>query len=434
LCRSLSLGLALALLLGSLPRPAAPYDRIRVTPGVEVEQIYDSNVFNVESSPDADLATIVSPSIEIALENDRTYLDLRYELRSSHYVDYSDLNAIDHRFRLTGSRQLTRRLSLFGVGTFTHLPKSDDVDEGDVVLKRGRVDLTAYRASGGFRYTIDRLSSLTTSLLWAETDQEPDPDRTGLRYDVESLSGSLAYRRTLSARDSIGLQFSRRETTFSPDPDTFEIPNIALGVSPPDCPPGFEPSGEICLGTFSIDVPENKSTSNSLNASWSRIWNPRWNSSLVLGATRVDSEQGSESFDPSFTFVGSVSVSRQTRSSSFDLSYSRSTRPSSSAGTEVDVDSVRLEIQRSLARRLGAKLTATWTQARSASDQNSTFETETSNVVGTLDWRWTERFSTFMRLGFRHQSGQANRVSSPKEFDKFRGVVGFQYSRPIDLY
>jgi hypothetical protein len=447
LCHSLSLGLALALLLGSLPNPAAAYDRIRITPEVSVQQLYDSNVFNTESDEDSDLATAVSPSVELNLQNDRTRLDFSYNLRSTHYVDYSDLNAVDHRVFLSGSRLLTHRLTLFGGANYLHLPKGDDVMDNDLRIKSGRNEFTSYSANGGLRYALDRVSNVSLSFFWSQADQTASDDvRPGLLYDPETLALTLAWNRSLSARDSVGASLIRRESTFSPEPDSFLGSQLVQQEAPgtlPDCPKGFDgplivfgPPGELgfrqCSG--SISVPDNESSTTSLSANWSRIWSPRWSSELALGYTRVDTKQGSNSFSPSYSMNGVLSVTRRTRSSELTVSYSKFNRPSTAEGTEVDVDSAQISFRRSLTRRLGTQLRATWSRTTSASDFDSGLDSEVVTLTGLLHWRLTEHLSTFLSLSYRNQDASGSRAIETTGFENRRAILGFRYSKPITLY
>jgi hypothetical protein len=429
--------MALALLLGTLPNPGAAYDRIRITPSITVEELYDSNIFNTESDTDSDLTTIVSPSIDFRLQNDTTRLSMGYRLRSSHHLDFSDLNSIDHRFVVQGTRTLTPRLSLFGAGSFTRLPKSDDVEVDDVIIRSGRRDSEARTASGGLRYTLDRLSNVSLSFSWAEQTQSVDEEtQRGINFEPETKAVALSYQRRLSPLDSVGFRISRRESVFRPNPDSFERQVLAIQIGG-GCPPGFEPISPgsiLCVATEVVSLPDNESDANTVTATWSRIWSPRWNSDLALGWTRVDSRQRGQSFDPSYSLTGSLEISRRTRFSTLMLSYSKFTRPSTSAGADVDTDAALFSFKRSLTRRLVGELTARWIRTRSASDANSRLDTQNVGVDGTLDWHVGERFTTFMRIAYFTQSGAGNFATGTTEFEDYRAVVGFRYFHPIDLY
>jgi hypothetical protein len=436
----------LALLLGSLPNLAAAYDRIRITPEVRVEQLYDSNVFNTESGEESDLATVVLPSVEFNLQNDRTRLDLSYKLRSTHYVDYSDLNTVDHRVRLSGSRLLTHRLSLFGGASYLHLPKGDDVMDSDVLLRSGRTEFTAYSANTGFRYMLDRVSNVSLSFEWSQQDQTARDDvRSNLVYDPETLGLTLAWERSLSARDSVGARLSRQMSTFRPEPDTLSTQSFSQVLPDGRCPKGFKPIPQqpfFCQEV--VGLGDNESDSTSLGVNWSRIWSPRWNSELALGVTRVDTtqgsvkgvtvEQGSGSLDPSYSMNGVLSVTRRTRSSELTVSYSKFTRPSTTEGTQVDVDTAQIAFRRTLARHLGTELTATWSKTTSASDFDSGLDRQVVTLKGLLDWRLTEYFSTFLSLHYRNQDESGNRLNDSNQFEDHRAILGFRYNHPIDLY
>ena len=58
-CRSLRIPSALLLLLATLPIGAEARSRVRITPGISVTTLYDTNTFNSARNEKSDVSTVV---------------------------------------------------------------------------------------------------------------------------------------------------------------------------------------------------------------------------------------------------------------------------------------------------------------------------------------------------------------------------------------
>jgi hypothetical protein len=428
-----------------------------VTPAIEIRQEFDSNIGYRENDTESDLVTAVTPSVALSYEGDRGHVRTTLGLRSRSYWDHSELNGIDRFVRVDFERMLTQRLAVFSEGSYEFFPDHDPAFQDDLVLVGDRPDYTRHLLSGGLRYALDPLSTLTfAGGFGGENFDRGDGQTSFTRRDRQNLHASMAYARQLSERDETGLTLR-----FLND----EFDEVELG------------SGEETSRTFVGTL------------HWARAWTPVWSSRVAAGArvARLDEEAipglslpSPSTFDLSPTdtsvgVVGSLEMSRRTARTVTTLGYSRETVPSSGYGSNVDSDTVSASFTAQLSDRLQLELSGYAQRYDSVGESLvvrerffivggfpvvpvfceplglTGFAPGTMNggpvCVGLTDdeidatlfggraqlgWRVNPHWSTFLRYTFRDQSSRGDRRVA--EYTDHRVMMGFRYRLPIDLY
>jgi hypothetical protein len=424
---------ALALLLAA-PGGAEAQDKLRITPAIEVTQGFDSNVGNTSRDEESDVVTFFSPSVALSHEEGRGHTKLLLGLRSRSYWDHSELNSVDRYVRGDFERMLTQRLTAFSNGRYEYFPDRDVFDDGgDPGLEGENPDWKRWDLSGGLRYALSPLSSISVSAGFSgDAFSKGDSDPSFFRRDRDSYFGSVAYQRYLSERDEVSLTMSYSDDRFD--------------------------GGGTTSNPTSLTGEETNRVASAF-ASWNRAWTRRWSTHFAGGARWVSIDQDSipgircfptdcGSSDSGAGFVGSAGVQYETKLSELGLSYSRETRPSSGYGGNVDVGTVSGRFRRQLSQRMSVRGDAYYQRYASVGETSVPFLCSTTacltqftdsaidaDLLGanlTLDWRVGEHWTTFARYSYRDQTSEGDRDVS--EYESHRVTFGFRYALPIDIY
>jgi hypothetical protein len=211
-------------------------------------------------------------------------------------------------------------------------------------------ELNTQQWSGSLRYLVSPRTALTLSPSFADWDfgasEDPNSEE---RNDSRSTSLTAGIERSLSVRDTIGLDLTEADNEFDQD----------------------------------AGIADSESTYQQAKLRWSRVWGALWSSSLSAGATRVQQSGQELDFqelpgesdpargidDTAFSGVGELLIARQTPRTMFQLVGSQTVSPSSGLGTDLTV--------LTLSSRFDWQLTRRWTFTAGAfwSDSQATGET-----------------------------------------------------------
>jgi hypothetical protein len=88
-----------------------------------VEELYDDNLFLTEKDEQDDIATVVSPGIDLKYESPKALVDLDYQFKRFFYYEFTELDYFDHRGALKARADLT---PWFSLGVNENLIVSED--------------------------------------------------------------------------------------------------------------------------------------------------------------------------------------------------------------------------------------------------------------------------------------------------------------------
>jgi hypothetical protein len=415
-------GSSLALLLVALwctpfAARAGEAEKTTVRPTLDVEQAWDSNVFNLgettlfyESSgsicgdlpsgnqiscnSDYDsLVTYIRPGIQIENAGERGHARLQLGASSRTVWIDSEMNGIDTSALFDIERALTPRFSFLTSGSYIDIDGHDNVfkhdpSSSDVPLQplSAQVpDATRDNLLAGFRYqlfprTQMALTGSAGRLNFERLHPELNPSfRTcleegtcssrasilnsdaGQYRDLDLTAATLAFTHRLSAFDELSLSF---------DYDGTEYQDLGAG--------------------------ERDTHITSASLTWGHDWTYIWSSSISIGGRLLDTSDddvpsvgtavclgpfgftfectqplGTESTsDTGLGVIGAVSLQGTFARSSVRLSYSRDTRSTGGTfATDFDIDSFSLEYVDRLAERVTLRLNADYSFYNSVSDE-----------------------------------------------------------------
>lgn len=486
--------LALAALLACAALPAQAEERTYLRPLLEVEQGWDSNIYNDSDDEQGSLVTRISPALW--LENTGELGSARLGLIGigrSVWED-SELSGIDGLARGEFDRRLTPRLTLFGNAYLEHYSGYDEVDpdglnQGDQPILSEQPSWKRDLVGLGFRYMLTERLSMSLSGSAGRVNYERIDGNFGTQSsyrDSTELDGRSALLYQLTALDQVSLSVDYDDTTYQ---------NLGAGT--------------------------NDSAIWSSEVGWTRNWTQAWMTSARIGFSLLDAEQrgvpqsggyayyatctilglefpcpqsgfeplGQTNFKNSSTgLIGSVAIRRAFARSSLQLQYDRDTRSTGgSARTNFDIDSFTLSWTQRLAERVRLTLSGNYSLYHSVNDElpdyparvrafeNGTFakscsaggvatdvaefpnpvdpdelipvvtcvggsseeKREYTTLVGRLDWQLRRTLSTFAVARYYHSItdqtlGDFGEIRT-EDLDKFYFGVGFRYHHDLGL-
>jgi len=354
-----------ALLFAALPAQAA--DKTVLRPILEVEQGWDSNIFNTSSSPNGSPITNVRPGLWIENSGELGHARLGLTAVGRSVWQESNLSGVDGNARGDFERTLTPRLSFFGDGLFDHYSGYQEIDGSpNQIILPEQPKWNRDEIGGGIRYLLTpRLTMRLGGSAGRMNYERVKPNSLGQLVD----EGNYRDRSLYGARSALLYQVtSQDQLKASLDFDNTQYQDLGTGTND--------------SGIWNSEV------------GWTRNWSPVWTTSASIGVRRIDSTQNgvpqvgtavssaplelpqfvelpSQSFSSSGTgLVGSLSIRRIFPRSSIELSYDRDTRSTGGAGrTNFDIDSFSLTYLHRLAERVQISLTGNYSLFESVTDK-----------------------------------------------------------------
>ncbi len=425
--------LALAAFLCAVP-PAHAADKTVLRPMLDLEQGWDSNIFNRSGSTEGSLVTRVSPGFWIENTSEIGHARLGLTAVGRSVWRESELSGIDGNARGDFERMLTPRLSLFGNGLLEHFSGYEEIVEGGPVV-------------GG-------PSGLPGEVILAEQPSwNRDGIEGGIRYlltprlvlRVAGSAGRLNYEAVDAGVTSEG---QYRDRTFLGSRALLlyqltALDKVELGIDLDD--------------TEYQDLGAGTNDSEIWNArlGWTRNWSPFWSTTASIGVRGLDATQDnvpqtggsqvgpvllpSKNFSSSGTgLIGSLSIQRVFARSLVRLAYDRDTRSSGGSGrTNFDIDSFTLSLAHQLAQRVKLTLTGNYSIYHSATDKMPSYAATFSGGQPTCALGGVEDIVAYTSfLGFPVPVYQCFGGSSEekREYTTLIGRVEWQMRRKLTSY
>ncbi|MBW1746332.1 MAG: hypothetical protein JRJ25_08515 [Deltaproteobacteria bacterium] len=122
-----------------------------VSPYVTIIEEYDDNIlFSSKGQKLDDFVTYVRPRVKAKCSTDRLRMSLNSGLGVEKYVDYDELDTIDHDHRITLSYALSHTLSLKTGGYFREDTTETEIIEKDTVFAEIIEKTMAFRRASSF--------------------------------------------------------------------------------------------------------------------------------------------------------------------------------------------------------------------------------------------------------------------------------------------
>jgi len=185
-----------------------------VSPCVEIIEEYNDNIrFSSKGHELDDFVTYVRPRVEAKYSTDRLRMSLNSGLGVEKYVDYDELDTIDHDHKLALSYGLSRTLGLKAGGYF----RQDTTLETELIEEGLLVDREDRRKFGGsFSFNYAFSTFLSCSADWTRRYTEHSVDLNDRASDTLELAPSYV----LSPRTSLFLNLIHTNTEYDDEEDT----------------------------------------------------------------------------------------------------------------------------------------------------------------------------------------------------------------------
>jgi hypothetical protein len=434
-----SLALALIAIL-SAPLPGRAADRTVLRPLLDVDQGWDSNIFNGSNNDEGSLVTRVSPGIWIENSGEAGNASLGLTAIGRSVWRESELSGIDSNARGDFERRLTPRLSVFGNGALEYYSGYQEIldpsggpagSPGELI----RAEQPAWKhdqLGAGFRYLLTPRLALRLKGSAGRVNYEvvepisftpagiPIGNQTGYYRDRSLLDAGASLLYQLTPLDQLSLDIDADDTSYQ---------NLGTG--------------------------SNDTSIWNTQLGWTRDWTPVWSTSASIGVRALDTTQkdvpqrggsifgpvtlDSASFSDSGTgLIGSLSIQRTFARSALQLSYSRDTRSTGGATrTNFNIDSFSLSLTHRLAERVKLTLAGDYSLYHSVSDQLPNYAAQVSGSSAFCGAGGTPRIVGFQQIfGFDIPVYQCVGGSSEEkqEYTSLLARVDWQMRRKLNGY
>ncbi len=391
---SAALAPALLLVLAAAALPLAGRARAanaELRTSLTVEQNAQSNVRQRKENEESDLFTQVVPRIVLGYRSEVGDGTAGLQFRARRYTSNDDLDAVDRVVNLDGRYRPAPRWELESTGSYAYYDDTNWFESpatgGGEVRAAGSGDSEALEWGGRAEYELSRRTrfSLAPSVDLLQVGQPnlpPELERfPGLAYralvettgtDLSSLGGKLALEHDLSLRDQLELSIGVKSTEFS-------SPEYLGDLAPPA---SFR---DLAPGEFFDRIANQSSESRTGSASlgWTRAWSPAWSTTVSLGLQNVTSDERAADlidfcFGPILDFQlprcggpvegspalldagestslvqsGVFELSRLGKMTTWTLRYQNDVQPSSSYGTNFEVQTYSMDFGWRINRKL----------------------------------------------------------------------------------
>ncbi len=395
---------AVALLAVVVSPGLAVAQRTYLKPAVTLIQEYDSNALSRE---DSDGSPVTRVDAEVSAQREGRYGNAGIEVgvNSRTVWEYSELNSVDPRASYFARGLVNPRLRVFSSGYWRRYTNLDELVVDGETLRGGRPDRDQWSLTGGLNYSLSPRATLSWSVDHQQVEYDQSDTSIGDRFDRKTYAttGSASY--VITPRDTGQIRVSYSQNEFS----RFVVENLDQDMY-------------------------------TATAIWERQWTPYLHTTIVGGFTRVESSQGNLPESSDETFVGGITIERETSRSRANLTYDRVVRPSTGSRAEELVETIAGEFSYQLTRDLEAFFLASW--RRFQEDERVTLqeifpglffpltrrdaEIRNTLVEATLNWRVGRRSLTFFTLQYFDRGSYGAREEL--EYDRFRAQIGFRYS------
>jgi hypothetical protein len=300
-------------------------------PSLSVSEEFTDNLFLTEENEESEFITVVSPRVSFILEGKRSNAELSYSPGFTFYQDNDELNSVRHSVSLSGSRQLTKRLSLSAADNFRRTeepytrgeltldPEAEKLEDViDYTIRTEREPRYTNDAQIRMDYDFGRESSVYAQyshrLYRDETPGAEDSDKhnpgVGFTYwpdawngfrgsasytrglfeegteDFHNWEGSFRYIRNLNRFWGGFFEYKHVYTNFEGEEEDYHVYNPAVGTSYTF---SEDASVELSVGYFLQDREDGDSeTGASVDLDMRKAWR------FKRGAFRISGGSGFE--------------------------------------------------------------------------------------------------------------------------------------------
>ncbi len=333
-------------------------------PTVTLSQEYDDNYRLATSSSNEDEVSTTELSGELALKGKSERLDVKAILKLD-AVNYSgDDDNLDEKnnqsVRLTSAYRVTERNRFSLKGNYFRdtivrttqllfLPDDDvpfDPDQDvDVNLVRDDARRTRLRISPGWNYRLNESTSLGLGYQYRDLSFSGESSNSNLiESDAQRISVSLKKR--VTEKDRITGRIS--ETYYRPDNDR-DVDTLALTLG------------------------------------WVHKFSESFEMDFKIGGRDSDFDNAQKSSDSGF--VGNIGATKRTDRTAYRINIERRESPSSS-GNQVEVDEIRMDIQRRITEKLTFNFRGRYFDTETSDGSNSDSNREYFSFEPELSWRF----------------------------------------------
>jgi hypothetical protein len=331
-----------------------------MTPGIRLAAEYDDNIDFVQDSSDADddFSGSAVPSVELRYATERFNLSSRAEIDFKKYLNQTDYDRTNQLYNIGTEYQAHRRWKLSGDYSFRRDETTDiQFEETGRAFERKRA--IRHDASAGVQFALTELSDIGSVVSYRKADFNGRDNTDYYYYTIE-----LPYtKRFQNQIDTIRLTPSH--TRYRSD-DNEEADGYRL--------------------TFF----------------WEHLLSETLTFDVSVGGRYTDIEEQNGQSNSNFGFVGNIGLTKRGETFRALVRYSRDLG-STTGGEIVEVDRLRISIDKLLSERFGIKFDGNAYHSTRENDEINDDKTVSFNLNPALYYLLTEIHFVELKYSYRNQ-------------------------------
>jgi len=186
------------------------YNNLTVSPYVNLDYSYDSNVDYDSEVENADGIFSMTPGVDLTYRGNEWGLSGTAWYSHDHYMTFDELNADRYGESLSYYRESAKGWRLLLGQSYLNSSQNDSIIDGGRGLYRDREQFTF---TGALSYQLSEKTGITLSGMYSEMDYVNDGNKYGALYGNQQWTTGLQLSRQLTAKSNVLLSGSYNEQT-----------------------------------------------------------------------------------------------------------------------------------------------------------------------------------------------------------------------------
>jgi len=186
------------------------YNNLTVSPYVNLDYSYDSNVDYDSGSENSDEVLSITPGVDLTYRGNEWGLSGSAWYSHDHYMTYDELNADRYGETLSFYRESAKGWRLLVGQTYLNSSQNDSIIDGGRGLYRDREQFTL---TGALSYELGERMGVTLSGMYSDLDYINDDNKYGTLYGNQQWTAGLQLSRKLTEKSNVLLSGSYNEQT-----------------------------------------------------------------------------------------------------------------------------------------------------------------------------------------------------------------------------
>ena len=183
--------------------------RIKVTPGLSIEESYDDNIYLDKTDKESDFITMISPRFSLDTQFEKKHLEISYFPTIVRYKEEDGNNTVRHSGTLTYGQDISQHLRLDLTDTYLRSEDPLEETEGVETVRRTRRTYQRNNGRGSLRYLFGPENELIAG--YAHSMQKNEEERID-GGETHNPFANLTY--WFNEKNGMGLDYQYTKAEF----------------------------------------------------------------------------------------------------------------------------------------------------------------------------------------------------------------------------